>query len=318
MIGSRQTAVAYYEEHCFRQMRPESIFKGYVAVDDHGEHLLSDYLPELGKVNELSKILLNNGIREAIVAIEPNEYHRIAKLLTCLYQSDIVVKIFPGIGKKLLSEYRLNAELGAPFQDLNIEYMPAWQKPIKRLLDITVSLAVLILLSPIALLVSIIIKATSKGPVIFRQERIGLHGKLFKIHKFRSMYIDAEKNGPQLSFEQDPRVTPFGRFMRKVRLDEIPQFYDVLIGNMSIVGPRPERQYYIDQIMQKEPIYQLLLKVKPGITGKGQVCNGYTENLEEMIARLYYDLLYLERMSLAEDFRILLQTILIVIRGRQK
>lgn len=318
MIGSRQTALAYYEDHCFRQKLPESLFKGYVAVDENGDHLLRDYLPELGKVEELSQILLNNGIGEAVLAIEPNEYHRISKILTCLYQSDIVVKIAPKLGKKLHSEVRLSAELGVPLQDLNMEFMPAWQKPIKRILDIKVSLAVLILLSPIALLVSIIIKATSKGPVIFRQERVGFHGKLFKIHKFRSMYIDAEKDGPQLSFEQDPRVTPFGRFMRKVRLDEIPQFFDVLIGNMSFVGPRPERKFYIDQIMQKEPIYQLLLKVKPGITGKGQVCNGYTENLEEMIARLHYDLLYLERMSLAEDFRIILQTILIVIRGREK
>lgn len=318
MIGSRQTAVAYYEDHCFRQKRHENLFKGYVALDEHGEHLLSDYLPELGKVDELSQILLNNGIGEAIVAIEPNEYHRISKILTCLYKSDITVKIAPRLCKKLLCEFLLSGGLVAPIQDMSMEFMPAWQKRIKRLLDITISFAVLILLSPIALLVSIIIKATSKGPVIFRQERIGFHAKPFKIHKFRSMYIDAEKYGPQLSFEKDPRVTPFGRFMRKIRLDEIPQFYNVLIGNMSIVGPRPERKYYIDQIMQKEPNYQLLLMVKPGITGKGQVCNGYTENLEEMIARLHYDLLYLDRMSLAEDFKILLQTIQIVIRGRQK
>ncbi|MCE3279622.1 MAG: polyprenyl glycosylphosphotransferase, partial [Bacteroidetes bacterium] len=156
------------------------------------------------------------------------------------------------------------------------------------------------------------------GPVFYSHERIGWHGKPFMIHKFRSMYVDAEKMGPALSSKHDPRITPLGRFLRKVRLDEIPQFYNVLIGEMSIVGPRPERQYFIDQIVQKAPHYKHLHKVRPGITSWGQVKYGYAENVDEMIARLKYDIIYIENMSLGIDLKILIYTALIVVQGRGK
>ena len=196
--------------------------------------------------------------------------------------------------------------------------MPEWQYSLKRIFDIVISLVAMILLSPVYVVTAIIVKATSPGPVFYAQERIGHLGRPFKMHKFRSMYVDAEQAGPALSKDNDPRITPFGRFMRKVRLDEIPQFYNVLRGTMSLVGPRPERQFYIDQIVKRAPEYLLLQRVKPGITSWGQVRYGYAANVDEMVERLRYDLLYLDNMSLTTDLKILLYTVIIIIQGRGK
>ena len=162
------------------------------------------------------------------------------------------------------------------------------------------------------------VKLSSPGPIFYKQERIGKHGKPFNMLKFRSMYVDSESAGPQLSKDNDPRITPWGRFMRKTRLDEIPQFFTVLKGDMSIVGYRPERQFYIDQIVQRVPHYLMLLKIKPGITSWGEVKFGYASNVDEMVERLKYDILYIENMNLAIDIKILIYTVLIVVQGRGK
>lgn len=196
--------------------------------------------------------------------------------------------------------------------------MPAWQKVIKRMMDIVISAIAIVILSPLFIFTAFMVKRSSPGPILFRQERVGLHGRKFKMIKFRSMYADAEKTGPQLSSKNDPRVTPWGRIMRQYRLDEIPQFFTVLKGDMSLVGPRPERQFYIDQIVQRMPHFRLLQKVKPGITSWGQVKYGYAENIDQMIERAKFDLLYLENMSIAMDIKILVYTIMIVLQGRGK
>lgn len=165
---------------------------------------------------------------------------------------------------------------------------------------------------------ALLVRLSSPGPIIFRQERIGKGGRPFTIYKFRTMYTDAERNGPALSREGDPRITPIGRWLRKTRLDELPQFWNVLKGDMSLVGPRPERQFFISQIVQKAPEYKQLLKVRPGITSLGMVKYGYASSVEEMIDRMHYDLIYLANRSFLLDLKILLYTVLRVLQARGK
>ena len=207
---------------------------------------------------------------------------------------------------------------GAVLIEIETNVLPPWQKFLKRTFDIVTSILVLTLGLPFYVLIAALVKLGSKGPIFYTQERIGLGGKPFYIIKFRSMKVDAEAAGPQLSKEEDPRITTMGKYLRKTRLDEFPQFWNVLVGDMSVVGNRPERQFFIDQIMQKAPHYKRLQKIKPGITSWGQVKYGYAENVDEMVERLQYDLLYLENISIMLDLKILIYTVIIMLQGRGK
>lgn len=318
IVGSNGNA-----EKIFREINKEEIssgnkFVGFVNVFDKDLYKMSNYLPYLGSYHELKNAILDNQAEEVIIAIERKEKDTIGEIVSELVEVDVIIKVIPMMQDIIFGSVKISGIFHTPLIEISPDIMPAWQQSIKRILDIAASLFVLIFLSPLFLFTAVGVKLSSKGPVLYKQQRIGYKGKPFFMYKFRSMYTDAEKNGPQLSSDEDPRITPFGSFIRKVRLDEIPQFFTVVIGHMSLVGPRPERACYIEQIVKKAPHYRLLLKVKPGITSWGQVKFGYASSIKEMIERLKYDLLYLENMSLSMDFKIMIYTILIVIQGRGK
>ncbi len=189
---------------------------------------------------------------------------------------------------------------------------------LKRCFDLVVSSIALITGAPFFVLLVVITKITSGGNVFFRQQRIGKNGIPFYIYKFRSMHIDAENSGPQLAKDDDPRITSWGRIMRKTRLDELPQFLNVFLGQMSVVGPRPERHFFIEKIIQKAPEYKTLLSIKPGITSIGQVRYGYAENVEQMIERMQLDLLYLNNPTLTVDMGIIMETVRVIVQGKGK
>lgn len=195
--------------------------------------------------------------------------------------------------------------------------MSAMERNVKRVGDFLLATISLLLVSPLMLLIYIMVRCEDGGPAIFRQERIGRFGRPFNIYKFRSMTVDAEKNGPQLcSHKKDERLTCIGKFLRKHHLDELPQLWNVICGDMSFIGPRPERKFYIDQIMERDPRYKNLYQIRPGVTSYATLYNGYTDTMDKMLRRLDMDLYYLEHRSWWFDARILGKTFIKIIFGR--
>jgi exopolysaccharide biosynthesis polyprenyl glycosylphosphotransferase len=295
IIGSNGKALEIFRKIKQEKIPSGNILKGFVSLKEEEAGILAEHLPRLGILRDLPSIGEVTGLLEF---------------------SNITIKAIPSLKDYLTGRVEQSAIFGTPLLEISDHIMPVWQSAVKKTMDYSLALFMLVILSPFLVVVGIIIRLTGKGPVIFTQERIGKHGKPFRMYKFRSMYDGAEKGEPLLSSRADPRVTAFGRFMRKHRIDEIPNLINVLKGEMSLVGPRPERQFFIDQIVEKAPHYRRLLKVKPGITSWGQVKYGYASNVDQMVERLEYDLLYLDNMSLLIDMKIMIYTILIIVKGK--
>lgn len=318
LVGGNEQALAIYQEIEAMPRSPGNRFIGFTNVNGGDQLLANVGLPRLGKWNELRSIIDKHAVEEVIVAVDSGEHDHISRIMNELEGTGARVKIIPDMYDILSGSVKMSSIFGTPLIEVNPEIMPAWQFSMKRAVDIALSAFALLVLLPVYLIFALLVKFSSPGPIFFSQERIGKYGKPFRIFKFRTMYTDAEANGPQLSSTTDTRITPIGRWLRRTRMDELPQFWNVLKGDMSLVGPRPERQFFIDAIMEVAPHYRHLHKVRPGITSWGQVKFGYAENVDQMVRRLKYDILYIENMSLAVDLKILAYTVLIILKGDGK
>ena len=313
LIGGGESAQRLYNNMTNARRKKGYHFIGYTT--DLQERTLP--IPYLGGISNVADLIHDNYVEDVIVAFPQEKQAQVESILNDLDGLGCRVHIVPGLYNILSGQVKMES-IGQALIEVKHELIKPHTAVFKRLFDITTALTLLLLTSPVLLFSIIMVKLGSKGPIFYLQERIGEGGNPFNIIKLRSMVVDAEKLGPQLSSEDDPRITKWGKTMRKFRFDELPQFINVLLGHMSIVGPRPERRYFIEQITSKAPQYKHLLRVRPGITSWGMVKFGYAENVEEMIERSRFDLIYIENISILNDIKILFYTLVIVLQGRGK
>lgn len=324
-IGRRNTVIIGYNERSKEVYEDIQRAKalgldviGFLLVNENADiQKEKDNDKILGTTDQIEEIVDKYEVKEVIIALDRHEHDLMLEVIAKCDFNDLTIKIVPDLYEIISGQARTNQLYGVPLIEVNPQLMPVWERKIKRLMDVVISLIVLILTLPITLLVSLAIKLDSEGPVFYKQTRVGKDGKEFKIYKFRSMFNNAEKHtGPVWSTKNDPRITRVGKIIRKFRLDEIPQFINVLRGEMSLVGPRPERPYFVEMLSKEIPLYKRRLKVKPGITGWAQVKHKYDESIEDVKKKLQYDLYYIENISLRMDLKILLRTIFVVLFGK--
>jgi len=290
-------------------VRIDKVDKKRVATRERG-------LKTLGSLEDLSALIRQNEVREVLIALDSKDHARLLDIIARCSGHPVGLKIVPDLYDIISGQARTNQIYGFPLIEISPVLMPAWEEATKRLIDVTVAAVALLAGLPIWLLVAVAIKIETPGPVLYKQERVGKDGEHFNIIKFRSMVADAERAGPQWAHKRDPRITRIGWLLRKLHLDEIPQLWNVLAGHMSLVGPRPERPMFVDELSREIPLYPRRLKVRPGITGWAQVKHKYDESIDDVRKKVKYDLFYIENMSLRMDMKILFNTVSHIFLGK--
>lgn len=289
---------------------------GFVAVDSGVSPSSIGTVPILANLDGLHDVIAYHQVKEVLIALDSSDHGRLLDIIAKCNSHAVGLKIIPDLYDIISGQARTNAISGFPLIEISPQLMSQWEEMMKRILDVVVSSVFLFLGLPLWLLIAIIIKLESHGPVLYRQERVGKDGERFNIIKFRSMLEDAERAGPQWAHKKDPRITRVGKWLRRLHLDEVPQMINILSGHMSLVGPRPERPMFVESLSKEIPLYARRLKVRPGLTGWAQVKHQYDESIDDVKKKVQYDLYYIENMSLRMDMKILFSTASHMVLGR--
>lgn len=316
-IGLRNTIIAGAGEKAANlklmvEKYPQLGYKilGFVSISQSADDVIKANLGNLEDINTIIKI---NNVSEILIALEPYEKEKLIEVIKYCSDEKVNLKILPDMYEIVSGMAKTNQIYGVPLIEVMPDIMSPAGKLTKRIIDVLISVITLLILSPVFIFIAIIIKIDSRGPVLYKQVRVGKKGDEFVMYKFRSMNMNAEEYGPEWAGEHDARITSIGRIIRKTYLDEFPQMINVLKNEMSLIGPRPERPFFVQQLKKEIPYYYKRLSVKPGITGWGQIKHKYDSSLEDVKTKLQYDFYYIENMSLKLDFKIMINTIVVIL-----